>query len=50
MEFANLRLRLLMVAALVSRTVRRVLVRLPASFGLADLFAQLLRDLAPNSA
>lgn len=46
-EFATLRLRLLKVAALVSRSVRRVLVRLPASFGLAGIFAALLRELGP---
>ena len=46
-EFATLRLRLLKVAALVSRSVRRVLVRLPASFGLASVYAALLRELGP---
>ena len=46
-EFATLRLRLLKVAALVSRSVRRVLVRLPASFGLAPVFEALLRELGP---
>jgi hypothetical protein len=46
-EFATLRLRLLKVAALVSRSVRRVLVRLPASFALASVFATLLRELGP---
>ena len=40
-------LRLLKVAALVSRSVRRVLVRLPVSFGLAWVFAVLLRELGP---
>lgn len=46
-EFGTLRLRLLKVAALVSRSVRRVLVRLPASFGLAPVFEALLRELGP---
>lgn len=46
-EFATLRLRLLKVAALVTRSVRRVLVRLPASFGLGPVFAELLRELGP---
>ncbi len=46
-EFATLRLRLLKVAALVGRSVRRVLVRLPVSFGLASVFAALLRELGP---
>lgn len=49
MEFANLRLRLLKVAALVGQSVRRVLVRLPASFGRADLFGRLLLELAAPS-
>jgi hypothetical protein len=47
-EFATLRLRLLKVAALVSRSVRRVLVRLPASFGLAGVFSAVLREHGPQ--
>jgi hypothetical protein len=50
-ESATLRLRLLKVAALVSRSVRRVLVRLPASRGLSAVCSALLRKLGlPQSA
>jgi hypothetical protein len=43
-QFDTLRLRLLKVAALVTRSMRRVLVRLPASFPAAAVFAALLVD------
>ncbi len=48
-EFANLRIRLLKGALLVGKSVRRVMVRLPASFGLADLVARLLLELAATA-
>jgi hypothetical protein len=40
-QFDTLRLQLLKVAALVSRSTRRLLVRLPSAFPLASLFRQL---------
>ncbi len=46
-EFTTLRLRLLKVAALVAQSVRRVLVRLPASFGYRDVFNTLLGAIGP---
>lgn len=41
-QFDTLRLRLLKVAAVVTQSVRRVLIRLPRSFPLAHIFCQLL--------
>lgn len=48
-QFDTLRLRLLKVAAIVSQSVRRILVRLPKAFPLATLFRSLAArlDLAP---
>lgn len=48
-QFDTLRLRLLKVAALVTQSVRRVLVRLPQSFPAAAVFAALLAGLGPQS-
>lgn len=45
-QFDTLRLQLLKVAALVSQSARRLLVRLPAAFPLASLFRQLATTLA----
>jgi DDE family transposase len=45
-QFDTLRLQLLKVAALVSQSTRRLLVRLPAAFPLALLFRQLAAPLA----
>lgn len=45
-QFDTLRLQLLKVAALVSQSTRRLLVRLPAAFPLALLFRQLAATLA----
>lgn len=45
-QFDTLRLQLLKVAALVSQSTRRLLVRLPAAFPLAQLFRQLAATLA----
>ncbi|MBM4258994.1 MAG: transposase [Deltaproteobacteria bacterium] len=44
-QFDTLRLQLLKVAALVSESTRRVLVRLPVAFPLAPLFRQLASSL-----
>jgi hypothetical protein len=49
-QLDTLRLRLLKVAALASQSVRRELVRLPASFPLAAVFADLLVDLGADTA
>jgi hypothetical protein len=46
-EFTTLRLRILKVAALVAQSVRRVVVRLPASFGFAEVFRKLLLASGP---
>lgn len=48
-QFDTLRLKLLKVAALVTQSVRRFLVRLPRSFPMALEFAALARRLAMNS-
>jgi hypothetical protein len=45
-QFDTLRLQLLKVAALVSQSTRRLLIRLPAAFPLALLFRQLAATLA----
>jgi Transposase DDE domain group 1 len=45
-QFDTLRLQLLKVAALVTQSTRRLLVRLPAAFPLASLFRQLATRLA----
>lgn len=45
-QMDTLRNRLLKVAAEVTRSVRRVLIRLPRSFPLADIFVRLLERLA----
>ena len=45
-QFDTLRLQLLKVAAVVSQSTRRLLVRLPAAFPLASLFRQLATTLA----
>jgi hypothetical protein len=45
-QFDTLRLQLLKVAALVSQSTRRLLMRLPAAFPLARLFRQLTATLA----
>jgi hypothetical protein len=45
-QFDTLRLQLLKVAALVSQSTRRLLVRLPSAFPLARLFRQLATTLA----
>lgn len=45
-QMDTLRNRLLKVAAEVTRSVRRVLIRLPRSFPLADIFVRLLNRLA----
>jgi DDE family transposase len=45
-QFDTFRLQLLKVAALVSQSTRRLLVRLPAAFPLAHLFRQLATTLA----
>jgi hypothetical protein len=45
-QFDTLRLHLLKVAAIVSQSARRVLVRLPAAFPLARVFRQLATTLA----
>ena len=45
-QFDTLRLHLLKVAAIVSQSTRRVLVRLPAAFPLARVFRQLATTLA----
>lgn len=39
-QFDTIRLQLLKVAAMVDQSVRRIVVRLPSCFGLANLFAQ----------
>jgi hypothetical protein len=46
LQFDTLRLQLLKVAALVSQSTRRLLVRLPFAFPLASLFRQLATTLA----
>jgi len=46
-QFDTLRLRLLKVAAWVTRSARRIVVRLPRSFPLADLFRALAAALDP---
>jgi hypothetical protein len=46
-QFDTLRLRLLKVAALVTQSARRLLVRLPQAFPLAALFRTLAATLAP---
>lgn len=46
-QFDTLRLRLLKVAAIVSRSVRRILVRLPTAFPLAKLFRAIAAALDP---
>jgi Transposase DDE domain group 1 len=46
-QLDTLRLQLLKVAALVSQSTRRLLVRLPAAFPLAQLFRQLAATLTP---
>jgi hypothetical protein len=38
-QFDTIRLRLLKVATLVEQSVRRIVLRLPRTFGLADVFA-----------
>jgi hypothetical protein len=45
-QFDTLRLQLLKVAALVSQSTRRLLVRLPSAFAFARLFRQLATMLA----
>jgi hypothetical protein len=45
-QFDTLRLRLLKVAALVSQSARRILIRLPSAFPLKNLFVAALRQLA----
>ena len=45
-QFDTLRLQLLKVAAIVSQSTRRVLVRLPSAFPLAQVFRQLATTLA----
>ena len=45
-QMDTLRNRLLKVAAEVTRSVRRVLIRMPRSFPLADIFVRLLDRLA----
>ncbi len=49
-EFATLRLRILKVAALVEQSVRRVVVRLPVSFGFGEVFRRLLLAAGPPEA
>lgn len=49
-QFDTLRLRLLKVAAEVKSSSRRILVRLPKAFPLAELFCQLTRQLVAASA
>lgn len=44
-QFDTLRLRLLKVATLVHQSVRRIVLRLPRAFGLANIFAQLAHRL-----
>ena len=44
-QFDTIRLRLLKVATLVQQSVRRIVLRLPRAFGLADVFAQLAHRL-----
>ena len=48
-QFDTLRLKLLKVAAMVSQSVRRFLVRLPKSFPMAEEFAGIAMRLAMNS-
>ena len=45
-QFDTLRLQLLKVAAIVSQSTRRVLVRLPSAFPLAQVFRELATTLA----
>jgi hypothetical protein len=45
-QMDTLRLRLLKVAAYISSSVRRVLIRLPAAFPLAGIFFAVARELA----
>ena len=45
-QFDTLRLRLLKVAAEVTESTRRILVRLPKAFPFAEVFCQLARQLA----
>lgn len=44
-QFNTIRLRLLKVAALVDLSVRRIVIRLPSCFGLADVFARVAQRL-----
>jgi len=48
-QFDTLRLKLLKVAALITKSVRRLLVRLPKAFPLAGVFAALSQRLAMDS-
>ncbi len=50
LQFDTLRLRLLKVAAHVVQSVRRILVRLPASFAAARVFVSVARCLSPPAA
>ena len=50
LQFDTLRLRLLKVAAHVILSVRRILVRLPASFTAAHVFVDVARCLSPPAA
>jgi hypothetical protein len=47
-QFDTLRLRLLKVGAMVRQSVRRILVRLPTSFPLADVFCAIASRLRPS--
>jgi hypothetical protein len=49
-QFDTIRLRLLKVATLVQQSVRRILLRLPRAFGLADVFARLAHRLGATIA
>lgn len=49
MQFDTLRLRLLKVAAQVAQSVRRILVRLPEVFPMADAFAAIATALTPEA-
>jgi hypothetical protein len=47
-QFDTIRLRLLKVATLVQQSVRRVALRMPRSFGLADVFARVAQHLGAS--
>lgn len=48
-QFDTIRLRLLKVATLVQQSARRILLRLPRVFGLADVFARVAKSLGATA-